>query len=151
MKFRIKKWAVVLGAVIASLIIGFTVAWASGTLVVHFGGGAQISGTVHIVAPDPTVEDIVILYAPDDITVQAGQGGVYSSITVQNNSAYPLTFVQLDVTFPDYVAAMGVQPVVEWDHVLPAHGTQEIPVLIAFDPAAPVGDYTYEGDITYSW
>lgn len=149
-----KRWVVVV-ATILSVILLTGVVYGANMLVVSFGGGLGVTGKITVVSPAPDTNTVTVVV--DDITVSTDN--LYSEFyaTVTNNSDWDLTYEGITLTCPkEFVVQFDPNEprVSAFNHVLPSHGSQKIPlmfIVLGIDPTLPRGDYEYSGEISYSW
>jgi len=143
---KLSRKGIILLAVAAILLFS-GVAYGANLLVVSFQGGLGVTGTVKVVAPDPTLADVVVVSVPD-FTITAGvSSNATGYITVRNDSAYNLTLQSATFTLDEsvgYISYVNLTP------LLPAKGQHTLKVILYYYPLV-VGDFQYSGDLTYSW
>ena len=145
-----RKWLIVICSVLIILITS-GIAYGANQIILHFEGGVDVSGKITIIAPDPTLADLEIISTPD-FSFTAGDATVLTGvIVVENNSAWDLTLVYASFAI-DSAAWLGS---LSYDQVgtpvLSAHGQHSIPVMLAPGASPAAGEFSYSGNLTYSW
>lgn len=143
-----KKWKILIGIFLACLLLGTSAAMAGGIIRIPFGGGVTSTGTIHVVAPDPTVNDLVVTVP--DLTFYTTGGGGNAVISVSNNSSWDLIFQSIAFTYPEAICT--IQAASDYTgSVLPAGGSHDITIFYSYVADIQKGDYEYSGTIEYSW
>ena len=145
-----RKWLIVICSVLIILITS-GIAYGANQIIVHFDGGLDVSGKITIIAPDPGLKDLVIISTPD-FTFTTGNTDVLTGvIVVQNNSAWDLTLAIATFTIDSAigVGSFGYNPATT--PALKAYGQHSIPVFFNPHASPAAGEFSYSGDLTYSW
>ena len=148
-----RKW-IVAGFIIVSLLLGGTIAYAASAIIVDFGSSVGVEGQVIIVAPEPTINDIVVT-SPTFTITYGDTTEVTANMMVQNLSAYDLTLVNVTISMDNTdVAALSLGSFIPGVHsdLLPAGSAHLIPITMApWGTQVSLGSYSYSGTIEYSY
>ena len=145
-----RKWLIVICSILIILITS-GIAYGANQIIVHFDGGVDVSGKITIIAPDPDLTDLVIISTPD-FTFTTGNTDVLTGvIVVQNNSAWDLTLTIATFTIDSTkrTGSFGFNPANT--PVLNAHSQHSIPVFFNPHASPAAGEFSYSGNLTYSW
>jgi len=143
------KWRIIISVFIACVLLGTSAAFAGGVITVNFSSGAHVGGTIHVVAPDPTIDDIIVTVP--EITITFGSTDpVTFNITAYNNSGWVLTLKDVGQSFNASMGKIEISKSSLGTNVVPKN---DFLIPVTFTPSSTLqqGDYSWEGNLTFSW
>lgn len=145
-------WRILAGVLIACILLGTSAAFAGGILKISIGSGISIGGTIHVVAPDPTVDDIVVQSISTPDVLVGSTAPLTITISIRNDSEWTLYLQSGTFDIDAGVGSLAISDTtMTMSSILPGRGVHSVDVILAPADALAIGDYSWSGELSYSW